>query len=177
MGFFDRLKESASKAADKAKDSVEVVRLNSQISTKRGEIEKLYIQIGKTVFQAHAAGDLTSARESVQSSSDSIIAIQQEITQLEKKVKAIKEVKDCVCGQELPLEAKFCSTCGHKFEDHLIEPEAGMIETALSAPTETDDHRSTENEEEPAATKVCPSCETPVGHSDRFCENCGSQVN
>lgn len=176
VGFFDKLKESASKAADKAKDSVEVVRLNSQISAKRGEIEKLYSQIGRTVFQAHAADNLSSAQELIQESSESIIALQQEIVQLENKIRIIKEEKDCVCGQVLPLEAKFCSTCGHKFEEKGEEPVAGRLEV-IAPPPVVDELEPIGTEEASETSKACPSCETPLGESDRFCENCGTSVN
>jgi len=178
MGFFDKLKESASKAADKAKDSVEIVRLNSQISAKRGEIKKLYAQIGRIVFQAHAADQLSSTQELIQSASESIIVLQQEIEELEHKIKIIKDEKDCVCGQVLSLEAKFCSTCGHKFEDNNAETSVGRIEVIALPPVEASAELATSgNAESPEAGRACPSCEAPLGESDRFCENCGTAVN
>ncbi|MFF2484734.1 hypothetical protein [Paenibacillus sp. NPDC058071] len=130
MGFFDKLKEGASKAADKAKESVEVVKFNSQISAKRKEIEKHYIQIGEAVYQAHVANDLALAAQSIRESSAHIIGCEKEIEALEEKIKIIKEEKDCICGSVVPLEAKFCPSCGHKFET--IHPRGEQQEAAAT---------------------------------------------
>lgn len=184
MGFFDKLKEGASKAADKAKDSVEVIRLHAQISSKRGEIEKLYAQIGKAVYQAHTTGQSASALELVQTASHTINVIQLEIVQLENKIKIIKAEKDCVCGEVLPFEAKYCSTCGHKFEHTLAEsaPEVIIVNAAESgevmALEETGKADTLIGDEEAvaaAASETCPSCKAALG-ADRICENCGASV-
>ncbi|GGG91107.1 zinc ribbon domain-containing protein [Paenibacillus radicis (ex Gao et al. 2016)] len=140
MGFFDKLKEGASKAADKAKDSVEVVRLNSQISAKRKDIEKHYIQIGEAVFQANLSHDLSAAEPAITTFSEQIVALQQEIDELEEKIMEIKDEKDCVCGKVVPIDTKFCPSCGHKFEEAPAaaaegteEPEAEAVAPASSS--------------------------------------------
>ncbi|WP_049917358.1 MULTISPECIES: zinc ribbon domain-containing protein [Bacillota] len=136
MGFFDKLKEGASKAADKAKESVEVVRLNSQISAKRKDIEKNYIQIGEAVFQANLSNDLTAAEPAITKSSEQIVALQQEIDELEEKIMEIKDEKDCVCGKVVPIDTKFCPSCGHKFEE-VPAAESTEEPEVVPAPTPT----------------------------------------
>jgi hypothetical protein len=64
MGFFNKLKEGAGKAADLAKQTVEVTRLNTQISSKKREIEKNHSRIGKKT--AYAGKQLPLMRNFVQ---------------------------------------------------------------------------------------------------------------
>jgi len=172
MGFFDKLKESASKAADKAKDSVEVVRLNSQVAAKRKDIEKLYLQIGEAVFEAYTTNKESAAEELIKANSDTIIALKQDIEQLEVKIRILKDEKDCVCGQVLPLDAKFCSTCGHKFE------ESNEVEAEVAVTTEEPVATTVaiESVVEAPSVQCCSNCQATLQTEDRFCENCGTAV-
>ncbi len=143
MSFFNKLKEGASKAADKAKDSVEVVRLTSQISAKRKDIEKVYLHIGETVFKAHQSNqsdDRSDLTEYIQNSSNIILMLEAEITELEAKIKAIKDEKDCVCGQVIPLDSKFCPHCGNRFEEAAAETAAAQQPIALEAPADSSEN-------------------------------------
>jgi rRNA maturation endonuclease Nob1 len=151
MGFLDKLKEGATKAADKAKETVEVTRLNTQISGKKRDIERSYAKIGETVFQAYADGDLSAAEPEIQTLSQDIIGWQKEIAALEQKIKEVKNEKDCVCGKVVPLDAKFCQGCGHKFEEP-VQP-VGAAVTVVQA--------------------NCPSCASVIEEDARFCGNCG----
>lgn len=153
MGFLDKLKEGASKAADKAKETVEITRLNNQISGKKKDIERGYAKIGETVFQAYVAGDLSVAEPEIQTISQDIISMQKDISALELKIKETRNEKDCVCGKVVPLEAKFCQGCGHKFED-AVQP----VEAAV-------------------AQAKCPSCSSVIEDDARFCGNCGHTIS
>lgn len=90
MGFFDKLKEGASKAADKAKETVEITRLNTQISSKRKEIEKNYLEMGKAVYQAYAANNSNQAEPAMENGCTAITNLLQEIIQLEQKIREVK---------------------------------------------------------------------------------------
>ncbi|WP_409344049.1 zinc ribbon domain-containing protein [Paenibacillus sp. MBLB4367] len=150
MGFLDKLKEGASKAADKAKETVEITRLNTQISSKKRDVERNFSKMGEAVFQAYLAGDLSTAEGSISEISQEIIGWQKEITALELKIKEVKNEKDCVCGKVVPIEAKFCQGCGHKFED-AVQPAAEAVPVQV----------------------VCPSCSSEVDDDAKFCGNCG----
>jgi len=172
MGFFDKLKESASRATDKAKDSVEVVRLGSQISAKRKEIEKQYISIGEAVFQANQNDELNTVKDLIADACSQIVNYNQEIDQLEQKIKVLKDEKDCVCGNTLPISAKFCSNCGHKFE----APEENPILEEVK--TEEDSQPALLNESNASeAVRQCPSCREAIGTDDHFCESCGTKID
>lgn len=154
MSFFDKLKEGASKAADKAKDTVEITRLGTQISSKRKEIEKCFNQMGEAVFQAYVAKDLSSAEAEIERCSNNVIVLQQEIAVLEHRIKVVKNEKDCTCGNVVALDSKFCPKCGHHFE---IEEEAEPEALATSV-------------------KPCPSCGAEMDQSDKFCGSCGASA-
>lgn len=183
MGFFNKIKDSAVKAADKAKDSVEVVRLNSQIATKRKEIEKLYLQIGEAVFEAYQANELSIAEQLIHKNSQIIVTLQTEIEEIEVKVRALKDEKDCVCGQVLTLDAKFCSSCGHRFEEQAVVAVSKEVVNAVAVA-----RISNNDQDEPVIVqevveadnvvqvkKQCPACQSELQLDDQFCENCGEK--
>jgi hypothetical protein len=115
MGFFDKIKEGAGKAADLAKETVEVTRLNTQISSKKREIEKNHYRIGELIFNAFQLNDLAAVEDQVTTICQEISALLTDIQQLELKIKEVKNEKNCVCGKTIALNAKFCPSCGHKF--------------------------------------------------------------
>lgn len=57
MDFFEKLGDTISAkgkvVADKAKDTAEILRLKSQISTCEEVIKKNYLEIGKLFFEQH----------------------------------------------------------------------------------------------------------------------------
>jgi rRNA maturation endonuclease Nob1 len=115
MGFFNKLKEGAGKAADLAKETVEVTRLNTQISAKKREIEKNHNRIGELIFSAFQMNDLTIAEGPVTTVCQEIVTLQHDILLLELKIQEVKNEKSCVCGKTIALNAKFCPSCGHQF--------------------------------------------------------------
>lgn len=115
MSFFDKLKDGASKAADKAKESVEIARLYTQITSKSKEIEIEYQSLGRSIYIANNEGRLETIGHLVKEHCEKIQSFESEIKQIEYKIKAIKNEKDCTCGQIVPLEAQFCPVCGYKF--------------------------------------------------------------
>lgn len=115
MGFFDKIKEGAGKAADLAKETVEVTRLNTQISTKKREIDKNHSRIGELISGAFQLNDLASVEVQVADLCQDIMILQQDIQNIELKIKEVKNEKACICGKTITLNAKFCPSCGHKF--------------------------------------------------------------
>jgi hypothetical protein len=115
MGFFNKLKEGAGKAADLAKETVEVTRLNTQISSKKREIEKSHSRIGELISSAFQMNDLSVAEGQVTTICQEIVTLQHDILLLELKIKEVKNEKICVCGKTIAFNAKFCPSCGYKF--------------------------------------------------------------
>ncbi|WMT41641.1 zinc ribbon domain-containing protein [Paenibacillus sp. D2_2] len=160
MGIFDKLKDGASKAADLAKDSVEIAKINSQISGKRKEIEKSYLLIGKEVYDAYTNKQLDTLESLVKEQSNLIRGLEEEVEQLEYKIRQIKDEKECVCGRVVPMDTKFCPSCGHQFEE---------IVKVVPVEEQTAD-------EIIIVQKHCGSCHEIVNESDLFCEKCGNRL-
>jgi len=130
VDLFDKVKKGISDAGAKAKEMVDVTRLNNQIGQKQKEIEELYIKIGQAAFQAMQDSTLSEIEASIKDFSQEIIQKQQEITELERNIAEIKSIESksaesknadvqgqvvCPCGQVVTPETKFCPACGHKF--------------------------------------------------------------
>lgn len=88
--FFDKIKDGASKAADKAHQTLEIGRLNAQISAVKKDIDKAYLLIGQSVFQAYSNGNLSHADESIAQLSMQIVSHQSSIAEIEQKIKDVK---------------------------------------------------------------------------------------
>jgi chromosome segregation ATPase len=88
--FFDKLKDGASKAADKAHQTLEISRLNAQISSVKKDIDKAYSQIGQSVYIAYTNGDLSQAEAVITEYSSKILSYEQSIVEIEQKIKDVK---------------------------------------------------------------------------------------
>ncbi|MEF3304757.1 zinc ribbon domain-containing protein [Paenibacillus sp. GYB003] len=138
MSFFEKMKEGAAKAAEKAKETVEVTRLNAQIGAKKKEIEKLQQNIGELVYQSYLSKDADLESRTV-SLCMQIADRYQDIAALELKIKEVKNEKVCVCGAELAADIRFCPSCGHQFEPKPAEPDKTAPVSALGSGKAEDD--------------------------------------
>ncbi|WP_426446367.1 hypothetical protein ACP26L_21975 [Paenibacillus sp. S-38] len=115
MSFFEKVKQSAAEAARLAQITLEVTKLQTQISSREKEIERKQLLAGQAAVDAYKAGDLKAAERVVAGQSAAIAALQKEILRLQAQILAVKNEKVCPCGSHLPQHALFCSKCGHKF--------------------------------------------------------------
>lgn len=192
MSFFKKFTDTVSKgvttATEKAQQTVEVTRLNAQISSKRKEIDKLFASIGESVYGAYEAQDLSLAEEKVFPICNEITAIRNEITVLDDRIKLIRNEKECVCGKRLPDDTRFCPSCGHPFpEPEIVEEFSIQVDPIVPADAsthlesdvrentlESPDH--TEPAEPPKIydhRQICKSCGTPLFADSHFCPTCG----
>lgn len=192
MSFFKKITESVSKgvstAAEKAQQTVEITRLNAQISGKRKEIEKLQIEIGKSIFEAYKVKDLSIAESKVVPACDQIEIIHGEIAVLNNRIMALRNEKDCVCGRRVPYETRFCSDCGHPFPEPEPVAEVGPDDDGIAeyeAPRASDagewEQPPAPSEEQENAAAVdqrhrCKNCGTPLYADTHFCPSCGQST-
>ena len=189
MSFFKKITDSVSKgvttATEKAQQTVEITKLNNQISGKRKDIDKLYAAIGEVVYDAYLTNDLSAAEEQSKPKCEEISAIREEIAALEARIKEIRNEKDCPsCGKRVSDETKFCPSCGHAFPAPVVEKEP--IQVDLHVPeesgtsTESDASNTTlgEDVESPRADQrqICNSCGTPLYADSHFCPACGQST-
>jgi hypothetical protein len=157
MSFLQKLKAGANKATDYAQQTMKTSKINTQISSNKREIERNNVQIGNAVYEAYKANDLTLAEDKIRSFSDTNLALEGEIAELEHEIEVLKNEKMCDCGRKASIDANFCPSCGKKF---IFAPEVDAV-------VEQDFIE---------VSKECRICGMELEPDSRYCENCGSIV-
>lgn len=152
MAFLDvlgkKISQTGQDVVQKTKDTAEVLKYNSMISEEERNIESLYSQIGKRYVELHADSCENAFVEFITSLKES----QNKITEYREHIIQVKGVFTCPnCGEELPLDVAFCSSCGTKIEKN-------------PAPSET-----------AANIRHCQDCGAPLEDGYVFCINCGAK--
>ena len=114
MDIFDKLGDtliSVSKdATQKAKDLSELARLRMEIRSKEEDMNQLYQQTGKDYYATH--------KDDEQPEFEQIILMkntEKVLDDLKQQLGQIKGMQKCPqCGNEMSLEADYCSKCGAK---------------------------------------------------------------
>lgn len=154
MDFFSKLGKKASETyqatKEKASSISDELKLKGKISEQKEKIEKIYKEIGEIVYNDIKEGK-DSSRDIVMPKCDEISKAKDEISKLETEILAVKKIKKCVeCGEELDLNAEFCSKCGKE------QPKIEKVEVEKDEPAqaekaevvEVSDVKSEENKEE-----------------------------
>ena len=155
MAFLENLGkkvgEAAQAAAKKSSELVEVTKINMNISTEEEKIQKLYVQMGKKIYEGFSTNG--TASEELLESCNAIKTHEDNIAALKEKILEIKNVRACSgCGAELEKQTVFCPKCGAR-----QEVEQPPVEAAAPAPS-------------------CPSCGSPVQDGSAFCTKCGTKL-
>lgn len=158
MAFLENLGkkvgEAAQAAAKKSSELVEVTKLNMSINSEEDKIQKLYIQIGKGVFDNYVSTG--SVADEYRAVCDEIKAHDDTIANLKAKILEVKNMKACTnCGAELERNTIFCAKCGAKQEMQEMPP----VQSA--APL----------------NQLCPACGAQVPAGSAFCTSCGAKMN
>ena len=121
--FFAR---AAVGAADKTSSMIEKSKINSQITGERKEIEKLCQQIGESVLERAAAGEIQlSERENLLM--EEINVHQDRIREFRKVMAGLRNMKICpACESLIAIDVAFCPKCGAPTP--VPEPEEVMAE-------------------------------------------------
>ena len=121
--FFAR---AAVGAADKTSSMMEKTKINSQITGERKEIEKMCQQIGESVLERAAAGEIQlSERENLLM--EEINVHQDRIREFRKVMAGLRNMKICpACESLIAIDVAFCPKCGAPTP--VPEPEEVMAE-------------------------------------------------
>jgi rRNA maturation endonuclease Nob1 len=164
MAFLENLGkkvgEAAQAAAKKSNEIVETTKLNSNINSEEDKIQKLYVQLGKAVYERFTQSG--AAEDYALEACQAIVEHQKNITALREKIAEIKGIKSCInCGAEMERNQVFCAKCGTKNE--LPAP------AASATPAE-------DAGQEGSAKIFCPSCGAELPAGSAFCTNCGAKI-
>jgi DNA repair exonuclease SbcCD ATPase subunit len=111
----DRTEEAASHAVDlagrTASDVVESTKLNKKIFDLNSDIDQLYLEIGKMLYDTHQGKAIE--QDIVQEKLTQLDEKHEEIAALREKLSRRRRGKTCpVCGKECKADSTFCSECG-----------------------------------------------------------------
>ena len=94
MDFFSdlgkKLGDAAEATVSKANELVEVTQLNAQIASEEKQINKLYAEIGKIVFEH----DKEDPNEAIADQCSQIIVAQENIEYLKRKIEEAKTTRE-----------------------------------------------------------------------------------
>lgn len=149
--FYSKLKQGVSDAGKKAQQTVETATLKLQITSKEKEIEKLLIEIGRTVHKSFAERPGVIPLSKIERQRQSILRLEAEVEAIQRKLQQVQHKKECGCGKMLPMDASYCPFCGEQFQRIMINPTN-------------------------AESTRCASCGTDSSIKDRYCRSCGHSL-
>ena len=158
MGIFDKIKgmaedaggaisKGAKNVTDSSKKMVEKTKLKNKISKLEEDIEKKYTEIGKQYFKVNSQNPAEEYADMV----NFIIESQNKINEIQAEIIAMDNKYICpTCGAGIPENAKFCSSCGAKFEKPVSDNSA-------------------------ETSSKCPKCGADIESDAKFCTACGAK--
>lgn len=152
MGFFDKVKDTASVVADKAKKAgsdignasktaIEKQKLKGEIRKEDANIEKQYALIGKKYMELFANQYSPEFAEYVQA----IETSKENINKLNAQLVALEDFVICSCGTKVAKNASYCPNCGSAIavatttaeEQPTVAPEEVVVDdTETSVPND-----------------------------------------
>lgn len=132
MSAWDDLKGSLFAAgrdmSQKAKEVSEVAKLKMDIHTKEDFVEKQFAALGRAYYEANK--DDVNEKDAQQFSV--IKEAMDEIQRMNQQVLDIQGVMQCPnCGKKVPSDNSFCSDCGAKLDEIVVEAKVVSEEPAV----------------------------------------------
>ena len=141
--------------ADKSGKVFEDAKLKLAIADKEADIEKIYEEIGKTVYDSYLAGE--DVGKVFTKEAKKIDKISNEIEEMKKKILFNKGLRTCEnCGETISIESTFCQSCGAKQKPVKIKLE-----------------KKEEQKKDEPKEKVCSQCGLVCDAKAKFCSKCG----
>lgn len=146
MEFFNKLGKKASEAykvtADKTGKLAKEAKLRMKISELKNEINDIYEEIGKAIYQNHVREEKQDISKELEEKCIKIDCLGDEIEANLKECLELKDKKRCQnCYMEIEKDVKFCPECGTKQDDN--EEPAKEVEIV----TENNNNENEEQEE------------------------------
>lgn len=143
--------------ADKSGKLIEETKLKIAISDKEADIDEVYEEMGKAVYDLYKGGE--DVGKEFTKLSKKIDKLNDEIKDMNTKILYNKSLRTCAtCGEVIALNSKFCTNCGEKQKAVKIKEEKKVTK-----------------KEEVEVEKVCPECGEVCATAAKFCSKCGHQ--
>ena len=145
--------------ANKSGKLIEETKLKLAISDKETDIEKIYQEIGKTVYDQYKDGE--DVGKVFTKECKKIDKWKREIEEMNTRILYNKGLRVCAtCGEIVPVESVFCQNCGEK------QKPVKLKETIKEGDKKEENKEGKED-------KVCPVCGQICEGKARFCAKCG----
>ena len=121
MEFFDKLGKKASEAykftADKTGKLAKETKLKFRMSELKSQIEDLYVEIGKKVYEKHIREQDICIKKDLEEQCTKIDVLAQEIESLQNETLELRDKMQCPkCYKEIDKNDNYCKNCGKKLE-------------------------------------------------------------
>lgn len=133
MELFEKIGDAASKTykytAEKTSKIAKETKLKMKINDYKKEIEKIYREIGETVYEKSVVNEEID-KEELKEKCDKIDDISKKIVECKNEILTIKEKRQCKnCYEEIEINANYCPNCGfHQEEVEITKNETEEIE-------------------------------------------------
>lgn len=133
MELFEKIGDAASKTykytAEKTSKIAKETKLKMKINDYKKEIEKIYREIGETVYEKSVV-DEEIDKEELKEKCNKIDDISGKIVECKNEILSIKEKRQCKnCYEEIEISSNYCPNCGfHQEEADIIKKENEEIE-------------------------------------------------
>lgn len=155
MAFLDKLGEVAKNMTEKAGDSLEINRLNGEISIEKGNIQCYHRELGEYYWSKYAVG--VKLDEEAMLICDKVIVSQERIRALGEEIEQVKKNREAAVAERTEAKQRAEETTAENTTAEAVEPE--------------DTERPTE-----AAPLFCTNCGGAIKPEQRFCMFCGRPV-
>lgn len=130
MSTWDDLKGSLFAAgrdvSQKAKEVSEIAKLKMDIHAKEDFVEKQYAILGKAYYEENKDNASEKDMEQFRVITEAI----EEIYRMKQQVLEIQGVAQCPnCGKKVPVDNCFCSACGTKLDEIIVDATVVSEET------------------------------------------------
>jgi ABC-type ATPase with predicted acetyltransferase domain len=122
MSIFDRASKKVTNTVNlmqkKTNDTIAVKKLESQIKSVQGEIDIVFLEIGKRVYAARANG----AQAELNDLFETIDALNAKITGIKDEINRVNAIHRCAsCGEEIEDGIRFCPRCGASIAEPAVK--------------------------------------------------------
>lgn len=147
MEFFDKLGKKASEtynaATEKGAKIAKETKLKMAMNTYKAEIEDMYQEIGKKVYEKHITESVMNNEEELREEFNKIDTIAEKIEEARQDIMKLKDKKQCQnCFYEIDADYNYCPNCGAKQENNekknveIKEREVEIVENNMENKTE-----------------------------------------